>query len=146
MHIATQLALFLENRPGALARVCEALAEDGINILALTTSDTVDHTVVRMVVDNPRTALFRLEERGTLVVESEVLLVETDNRPGSLATLAHALAAKGINIEYLYAATPSAAPSGSLVLRVADPRRALRALQPRRPAKTRQPKARATKR
>lgn len=146
MQIATQLALFLENRPGALARVCEALAEHGINILALATSDTVDHTVVRMVVDDPRTALFRLEERGMLVVESEVLLVETDNRPGSLAALAHTLAAKGINIEYLYAATPSAATSGSLVLRVADPRRALRSLAPRRATKSRRRPARDTAR
>jgi hypothetical protein len=40
---ATQLAIFLENRPGALVRVCEALAKAGINIQALTVSDTVDH-------------------------------------------------------------------------------------------------------
>ena len=42
---ATQLAVFLANRPGALARVCDALAEAKINIHALATSDTVDHTV-----------------------------------------------------------------------------------------------------
>src|SRR5215468_10727211 len=50
---ATQLAVFLANRPGALARVCEALANAGINIYALATSDTADHTVVRMVVSDP---------------------------------------------------------------------------------------------
>jgi hypothetical protein len=48
VETATQLAVFLANRPGALARVCEALANAGINIYALATSDTVDHTVVRM--------------------------------------------------------------------------------------------------
>jgi hypothetical protein len=47
IETATQLAVFLANRPGALARVCEALANAGVNIYALATSDTVDHTVVR---------------------------------------------------------------------------------------------------
>ena len=49
MQITKQLALFLENRPGTLARVCDALAAEKINIYAISSSDTVDHIVVRMV-------------------------------------------------------------------------------------------------
>jgi len=147
MRIATQLAIFLENRPGTLARVCEALGEAGINILAISTSDTVDHTVVRMVVSDPRKALFLLEERGTLVVENEVLIIEGDNTPGSLATLGKQLAARGINIEYLYCATNPDARRGCMVLRVGDPHKALDAClahPPTRPAKA--AKARKTRR
>ena len=66
IETATQLAVFLANRPGALARVCEALANAGINIYALATSDTVDHTVVRMVVSDPTKALMLLGEAGVL--------------------------------------------------------------------------------
>src|SRR6059036_2010716 len=73
VETATQLAVFLANRPGALARVCEALANAGINIYALATSDTVDHTVVRMVVSNPTQALM-------LPGEADVLALETDVR------------------------------------------------------------------
>ncbi|HEX4697042.1 MAG TPA: ACT domain-containing protein, partial [Candidatus Udaeobacter sp.] len=73
LETSTQLALFLANRPGALARVCEALANAGINIQALATSDTVDHTVVRMVVSNPTKALMLLGEAGVLALETEVL-------------------------------------------------------------------------
>src|SRR4029077_11595810 len=62
VETATQLAVFLANRPGALARVCEALANAGVNIYALATSDTVDHTVVRMVVSDPTKALMLLGE------------------------------------------------------------------------------------
>ena len=51
MQITKQLAIFLENRPGTLARVCDALAEAKINIFAVSTSDTVDHTVIRMGAD-----------------------------------------------------------------------------------------------
>src|SRR5258705_11458170 len=95
MQIATQLALFLDNRPGMLARVCDALSTAKINIYAITTSDTVDHSVIRMVVSDTRKALLLFEERGTLVVESEVLMIEGDNKPGSLARIAHRLADAG---------------------------------------------------
>ena len=44
MHFTKQLAIFLDNRPGTLARVADALAEAKINIYAISTSDTVDHT------------------------------------------------------------------------------------------------------
>src|SRR5881396_2690011 len=100
VETATQLAIFLENRPGALARVCEALARAGINIHALTISDTVDHAVVRMVVSDPTKALMLLGETGTLALESEVLMIEGANEPGMLGKLAEQLAAANINIEY----------------------------------------------
>src|ERR1044072_7696505 len=89
MQITTQLALFLDNRPGTLARVCDALGAAKINIYAITTSDTVDHSVIRMVVSDPGKALQLFEEHGTLVVEDDVLMVDGDNKPGSLARIAH---------------------------------------------------------
>lgn len=128
MEITTQLALFLDNKPGTLARVCEALAAAKINIYALTISDTVDHAVVRMIVSDPGKALNIFEEHGTLVVESEVLLVSGDNKPGSLASIAKKLGDVGINIEYAYFATSPSSKSGLLVLRVDNPRKALKAL------------------
>ena len=128
MQITTQLALFLDNRPGTLARVCDALSEAKINIYAISTSDTVDHSVIRMVVSDTRKALLLFEEHGTLVVETEVLLLEGDNKPGSLAKLAHKLAAAKVNIEYCYCATPPDARKGLLILRVSDARRALKVL------------------
>ena len=129
MQTTTQLALFLDNRPGMLARVGEALAEAQINIYAISTSDTVDHTVVRIVVSDPRKALLLFEERGTLVVESEVLMVEGDNKPGSLAHVAQRLAEAGVNIEYCYCATPPNAERGLLILRVSDAQKAIRVLE-----------------
>ena len=69
MEPATQLAVFLSNRPGALVRVCEALSKAEINIHALATSDTVDHSVVRMVVSDPTKALMLLGEAGVLALE-----------------------------------------------------------------------------
>jgi hypothetical protein len=128
MQLTHQLALFLDNRPGTLARLCEALAEAKINIYAISTSDTVDHSVIRMVVSDTRKALLLFEERGTLVVESEVVMVEGDNRPGGLAKIANKLADNGVNIEYCYCATPPDAKRGLLVLRLSDAKKALKLL------------------
>ena len=87
VHIetATQLAVFLGNRPGALSRVCSELAAAEINIHALSTSDTIDHAVVRMVVSDPTKALMILGERGVLALENDVLMIESNNEPGTLA-------------------------------------------------------------
>ena len=128
MHITTQLALFLDNRPGTLARVCEALSRAKINIYAITTSDTVDHSVIRMILSNPRQAMLLFEEHGTLVVESEVLLIEGDNKPGSLARIPQKLADAKINIEYCYCATSPDARKGLLVVRTSNAKKALKVL------------------
>ena len=128
MQITTQLALFLDNRPGMLARVCDALSEAKINIYAITTSDTVDHSVIRMIVSDTRKALLLFEERGTLVVETEVLMIEGNNKPGSLAKIAHKLAEAEINIEYAYCATPPDAKKGLLIMRLSNAKKALKLL------------------
>lgn len=128
MEIGTQLAIFLDNRPGTLAKVCDALSRAKINIYAITTSDTVDHVVIRMVVSDPRKALLLFEEHGTLVVDDEVLLIEGDNKPGSLSGISHKLADGGVNVEYLYSATHPRAKKGLMVLRVDDVKKALKVL------------------
>ncbi len=128
MQITKQLAIFLDNRPGTLARVCDALSVAKINIYAISTSDTVDHSVIRMVVSDPTKALYLFEEHGTLVVDDDVLMVDGDNKPGSLAAIAHKLAAAKINIEYAYCATSPSSKKGLLILRVSDPKKALKVL------------------
>ncbi|MCX6959260.1 MAG: ACT domain-containing protein [Verrucomicrobia bacterium] len=124
-RIVQQLAVFLENKPGALAAVCDALAGAKINIFGLTVSDTTDHAVVRMVVSNTDKAINVFENHGALVVESDVLMIQNDNKPGSLSRIAHALSAKKINIDYGYLASMPSAKKGLLILRVTDAKRAL---------------------
>ena len=128
-RIAQQLAVFLENKPGALAAVCDALADAKINIFGLTVSDTTDHAVVRMVVSNTERAMTLFEAHGVLVVESDVLMIQNDNKPGSLSRIAQALSQKKINIDYGYLASMPAAKKGLLILRVTDPKRALPVLK-----------------
>jgi hypothetical protein len=128
LETATQLAVFLENRLGALARVCEALAKAGINIQALTVSDTVDHAVVRMLVSDPTKALMLLGERGVLAFENDVLCIDAANERGVLGRIADALSRAEVNIEYAYFATGSSSPKGIIVLRPSDLEKARQAL------------------
>jgi hypothetical protein len=129
MQIVNQLALFLANKPGTLAKACDALAEADINIYALTISDTADHSVVRIVVSDPNRALMILGDHGVLVIENKVLMIENDNKPGSLARIADKLAAAKINIEYAYLATSPKSKKGLLILRPSDAKKALKVLR-----------------
>lgn len=128
MEITKQLAVFLDNRPGTLARLADALAEAKINIHAISTSDTVDHSVARLVVSDYRRALHLFEQRGVLVIEDDVLMIEGDNKPGSLARIAQRLADAKVNIEYCYCATAPREKHGLMILRVSDAKKALKTL------------------
>jgi hypothetical protein len=134
IQVTTQLSVFLANQPGTFAAVCRTLASEGVNIHAFTTSDTVDHQVVRLIVNDPGQAVRALERRGALVLETEVIMLEGDNAPGSLANLTELIADEGGNIEYAYCATPPFSPRGLLILRCSNTAKALRALNRRRSA------------
>lgn len=128
LHVTSQLSVFLANKPGTFASVCETLAKFKINIYAVATSDSVDHSVVRMIVDDPGRALRVLEDIGALVVETEVIMIEGTNKPGSLAQIMRTVAAAKVNIEYAYCATPPQATRGLLVIRPNNIALALKAL------------------
>ena len=128
MDIAKQLSVFLANTPGALAAVCDELAKQKINIYALTISDTVDHAVVRMIVSDTKRALRIFEERGTLAIENDVVMIDGDNRPGSLASIAHKLSKAKINIEYAYLATSPGSKRGLAIVRPSNVKKALEVL------------------
>ena len=129
MKVERQLALFLENKPGTLASVCQALADQNINIYAISVSDAVDHAVVRMVVSDPHKAIHLLGEHGVLVIERDVLMVQGRSRPGELARIAKTLAEHKVNIEYAYSATLPDATKGAMILRVDNTAKAKRILR-----------------
>ena len=102
MEIAKQVTAFLENKPGRLANICSALSKEKINIQALTVMDSKEHSVLRFVTDNMARTKTVLTSLGTPYQESDVLLVEMDNRPGALAKVCETLAEEHVNIDYAY--------------------------------------------
>jgi hypothetical protein len=126
--IETQLSLFLVNQPGVLADVCKTLGDNNINIRGISVSDTVDHAVVRLVVDNPKKAVHLLGEHGVLVVDNEVLALDLGHSPGEMAKVARKFARGKINIEYAYGTADST--KATVFFRVSDARKAMQLLSP----------------
>ena len=133
--IAKQLSIFLENKPGVLAKVCKTLGDHDINIRGISISDTVDHAVVRLVVTDPRKALHLLGEHGMLVVETDVLTLELQDQPGKLAESAAKLARAKVNIEYAYGSSDHTT-HGVVFVRVSDIKKAVQVLTPKASKKT----------
>jgi hypothetical protein len=128
VRLEKQLSIFVDNRPGSLARICGTLSESGINVLAMTIHDSVDHCIVRVLADRPVKALLILEQMGLYILESDVVVMDMDNRPGMLADIARKLAHADINIEYAYCTATEGQGRGCLILKAEEPDRTLELL------------------
>ncbi len=128
MRVATQFSVFLVNKPGVLASVCEELTRSRVNMIALTLVDSMEHGVLRIVCDQPdlaRDVLGRTHDRWT---ETEVLVLELRNEPGAFASIAQKLADQHINISYAYATAGAAHGRTTAVFKVADMKKAHKVL------------------
>ncbi len=123
VRTAKQLSIFLENKPGVLVKLCRAMSRDGISLKAVSVSDSVDHAVVRLVVDKPAKARRLFDEHNLLVIENEVIAVSMPDRPGALGKVAARLSKAKLNISYLYGSAVTGAASGTLYMRVEAPRK-----------------------
>ena len=123
-----QLSVFLENRPGGLARICGILAESNINVLALAVHDTVDHAVIRLIAEPHMKALLLLEQQGVYLLEQDVIVMKLENHPGTLAGIARQLARADINIQYAYCTATEHQLQGCLILKTDAPDRTLELL------------------
>ena len=130
MRVERQLTLILDNRPGVLAKVCGDLAQAKINIKGICVENMVDHSAVRVIVDDPDKATHLLGTAGVLVFENEVVAVSADNKPGALVTIARRLGTARVNIDYMYASTPDRGKA-TVFLRVNNVKRAQEALKGR---------------
>lgn len=104
--MAKDLTVILEDRPGTIADLGEALGKAGINIDAVCGMPCEGRGVIHIVVGDAAEARRVLEGAGFEVSnEREVLLLEVDNRPGSLGEIARKIADAGVNIDLLYIAS-----------------------------------------
>lgn len=101
--VIKQLSVFLENKKGRLAAACRVLADNQINIRALSLADTSDFGILRLIVDKPDVAKEVLNETGVVVNVTDVLAITMDDRPGATLAVLELLAENGISLEYMYA-------------------------------------------
>jgi hypothetical protein len=102
MPITKEFTVLLEDRPGMLGKVCQALADHEVNILALQSFPTRGKFVTRFIVDNPQTAKTVLNNERLTYAETEIVQIKILHRPGEIARLASRLGKANININYAY--------------------------------------------
>jgi hypothetical protein len=123
-----QFSFFLVNKPGVLSRIFRELARAKVNVKALAMMDSMEHGVLRMVVDNPMAARNVLHGLSIPVNEAEVLAITLPNRPGAAADLCERLSEAHINIGYMYCTAGAAGGKSVIVLKVPDIQKAIKVL------------------
>jgi hypothetical protein len=121
-----QLSIFLENKQGRLAEVANILANALINIRAATLADTSDFGVVRLIVDDVDKAVAILHDEGITAVKTDIIVVDTSDKPGGLAKVLNIIELKNLNVEYLYS-LGTRNDRAFIILRFDDPDKAIRA-------------------
>ena len=115
-----QITVFVENRQGALVSITRTLAENNVNIRALSIADTRDFGILRLIVNDEATAEKTLLENGYLIKVTDVVGVKIGDAPGKLTSALEVLDSAGINMEYLYAFMARTEKHAYVVLRVED--------------------------
>jgi hypothetical protein len=112
--MATDLVIRVPNEPGALATVAAAVSDAGVNLAAATCTGAAETADLHILVKHAEAAKHALGISGLVVTaEREVVVVETDDRPGALADLARKVATAGVNLDLVYVATGTRIVFGS---------------------------------
>ncbi|MDR0396227.1 MAG: hypothetical protein LBH66_02860 [Oscillospiraceae bacterium] len=119
-----QVSVFIENSPGTLAQATRLLGDKGFDLLALSLADTARFGILRCLAKRPGEAVDALNAAGFSARAADVLAALVPDRPGGLAVVLEALAAKRVGVEYCYSFARSIqTENGSraaIVLRVED--------------------------
>lgn len=123
-----QLSVFIENKPGGLAPIIEALGKSNVDISALSLADTSEYGILRIIVNNPDLAVTVLKELGVVVKKTDVLAVAMDDTPGGLSKVLEVFVKNDINVDYMYAFVGSVTNKALMVVKVTDSSAAAKAL------------------
>jgi hypothetical protein len=130
MPVTKEFTIRLIDQPGTLGKLCQALAEQDVNILAYQQfSHEKGKGSVRLVVDNPDKTRATLDRQRADYSETEVAKVMLVNRPGELARTASRLGDEGININYGYSGNEPGTDASFVILGVADAAKAAKFLE-----------------
>ncbi len=111
----------MENKPGNLSKFCGILEDGNIDIIGISVTDAVDHSVIRVVVSDSEKCSHLLGNHGMVVIESEVIELKLKHHPGELRKIAHILSKESINIDYIYGSGVGNNANALLFLKVSEP-------------------------
>jgi hypothetical protein len=126
-----QISVFLENKKGRLVKVIDCLAEEGINVRALSLADTKDFGVLRIIVNDPDKTAAVLKKCGFVVQETDVIGIEVEDRPGGLSKILEILDSEDLNVEYMYATVEHTKDKAVVIFKIDEYKKAVEALKAR---------------
>lgn len=124
-----QISIFIENKEGRIKKAIDTLAQQNINIRALSIADTTKYGILRLIVSDNKKAIAALEDNGFVVRENEVIIIAVPDEPNGLNSTLAVFDEKGINLEYLYAFVSSKTDEAIVVMRLENMDHAIEALQ-----------------
>ena len=116
----SQISVFVENRPGRLADITAVLAKSSIDIRALSVADTSDYGILRLIVNDPKSAVDALRSEGMTASATQVLGIIIPDEPGGLARAIKVLSDAQISVEYAYAFITPSVGNAYVIIRVED--------------------------
>ena len=129
-----ELSVVVNNEVGALSRLMSFLVNHGINVetIAGYSNNVGDQGELIFITNNNEAAINELVSNGyNNLRQSDVLIIELENRPGTLKNISEVLALNGVNINYVYCTTCSSGCPAKIVLSTNDNDRALHLLTQR---------------
>ena len=115
-----QLTVFVQNKKGTVVAVTDILAKNNIDLRALSIAETQDFGILRLIVNDERSAEAVLTESGYIIKVIDVVGVKISDKPGKLTEALDVLDKADINVEYLYAFMARTEKHAYVVLRVED--------------------------
>jgi hypothetical protein len=115
-----QITIAIENSPGRLYEVTKALGEAGINLRALSLVDTGAFGQLRLLVSDIGTTRRILMKMQMPAKVNEVVAVEVEDKPGSLAGMLKPLTEAGVAVLYTYAFVGFSAGRAVMIFRFSD--------------------------
>jgi hypothetical protein len=115
-----QISVFLENTTGRLSEVTKTLANAGVNLRAISIADTADFGILRIIADKTEKAVETLTQAGFTTRQTDVVAVEIEDVPGSLAKLMMLFQESQVNIEYLYASLEGQVGKAVVIFKLKD--------------------------
>ena len=115
-----QISVFLENRSGQLAQITQLLAQNGVDLRAISIAETADYGILRMIVGNAEKTTSILMQHGYLLSMTPVLVISVPDQPGGIAPVLATLAEGNIDIEYMYSLFTHVEGKAYIVFRVSE--------------------------
>jgi hypothetical protein len=120
MPVVKEFTLTMDDRPGTLGKICRALADRNVNIVAAQSFPSSGRSLTRIVFDDPTKARSVLDNERATYTETDVVKVNLANRPGELARAAQKLGDASININHLYCGIEPSSNAPLVIFGVAE--------------------------